>query len=175
MMPALVSTGVVFSETTVVFALDDFASLAILSSNVHLIWVARYTSTMRTDIRYAPSDVFVTLPRPEPTPLLYDLGERLQNERRDLMLSRGWGLTTTYNHIRDPGEFDPDIVNLRNIHAAIDLEVLEAYGWSNLDPEIGHHITTLGTRWTFSPAARFELLDLLLQENQRRHAREAES
>ncbi|MCA1673388.1 MAG: hypothetical protein LC799_14710 [Actinobacteria bacterium] len=36
--------------------------------------------------------------------------------------------------------------------------------------EIGHHHTKIGTRWTISPRARFELLDLLLEENHRRHA-----
>jgi hypothetical protein len=144
--------------------------MAFLASSVHVSWVVRYTSTMRTDINYSPSDVFLSLPRPEPTALLHELGERLDKERRKLMLGRGWGLTTAYNHVHDPADHDPAIVNLRNIHAAIDLEVLNAYGWSDLDPEIGHHQTTIGTRWTFSPTARFELLDLLREENQRRHA-----
>jgi predicted TIM-barrel fold metal-dependent hydrolase len=52
-------------------------------------------------------------------------------------------------------------VRLREIHEAIDYAVLEAYGW-DLDPQIGHHRTKIGTRWTVSPEARFELLDLLL-------------
>lgn len=38
----------------------------------------------------------------------------------------------------------------------------------DLDPEIGHHPTKIGIRWTFSPQARFELLDRLLEENHRR-------
>lgn len=172
LMPVRVSTGPVFAHACGVFALDDFASLAVLSSNVHFIWVVRYTSTMRTDIRYAPSDVFLTLPRPQPTALLHELGERLDVERRQLMLGRGWGLTTTYNHVHDPADHDPQVVNLREIHSAIDQAVLDAYGWSNLDPQIGHHRTPIGTRWTFGPAARFELLDRLLKENQRRHADE---
>lgn len=171
-MPVRVSTGVVFSEQAVVFAFDDFASLAILSSNIHFSWVVRYTSTLETRIRYAPSDVFLTLPRPEATAVLYELGERLDVERRELMLSRGWGLTTTYNHVHDPSDHDPQVVNLREIHASIDRAVFDAYGWVDLDPQIGHHRTTVGTRWTFAPAVRFEVLDRLLEENQRRHAAE---
>ncbi len=166
-LPVRVPTGPVFSEAAVVFALDDFASLAVLSSSVHTTWVVRYTSTMRTDIRYAPSDVFLTLPRPEPTPDLHRLGERLDTERRALMLGRGWGLTTTYNHVHDPSDRDPAIVALRDLHAEIDAAVMAAYGW-DLDLEIGHHPTKIGTRWTVSPRARFELLDLLLEENHRR-------
>lgn len=62
-------------------------------------------------------------------------------------------------------------MNLREVHTAIDHAVLDTYGW-DLDPEIGHHATKIGTRWTVSPRARFELLDLLLEENHRRHAEE---
>ncbi len=168
-MPVRVPTGPVFAHKCAVFALDDFASLAVLSSSVHTTWVIRYTSTMRTDINYAPSDVFLTLPRPQPTPTLERLGRRLDHERRELMLSRGWGLTTTYNHVHDRTDRDPAVVALRELHTEIDEAVLASYGW-DLDLGIGHHPTKIGTRWTVSPRARFELLDLLLEENHRRAA-----
>ncbi len=85
------------------------------------------------------------------------------------MLSRSWGLTTTYNHVHDPAERDPEVLALRELHAEIDHAVMDAYGW-DLDLEIGHYPTKIGTRWTVSPRARFELLDLLLEENHRRAA-----
>jgi hypothetical protein len=170
-MPVRVPTGQVFAHVCGVFALDGPASLAVLSSSVHTSWVIRYTSTMRTDIRYAPSDVFLTLPRPQPTPDLERLGGRLDRERRAIMLSRSWGLTTTYNHVHDPADRDPEVQALRELHVEIDHAVLTAYGW-DLDPEIGHHPTKIGTRWTVSKRARFELLDLLLEENHRRAALE---
>jgi len=166
-MPVRVPSGPVFAHKCAVFALDDFASLAVLSSSVHTTWVVRFTSTMRTDVNYSPSDVFLTLPRPRPTPTLQRLGRRLDDERRELMLSRSWGLTTTYNHVHDPADRDPAVVALRDLHTEIDESVLASYGW-NLDLEIDHHPTKIGTRWTVSPRARFELLDLLLEENHRR-------
>jgi hypothetical protein len=61
---------------------------------------------------------------------------------------------------------------MRDIHAAIDLAVFAAYGWDDLDPEIGHHPTKIGIRWTVSPPVRFEILDRLLAENHRRFAAE---
>lgn len=173
-MPVLVPTGPVFSEAAVVFALDDFASLAMLSSSAHTTWVVRYTSTLETRVRYAPSDVFATLPRPPSTPALHALGERLDTERRALMLSRSWGLTTTYNHVHDPADRDPEVQALRDLHEEIDRAVFDAYGWG-LDPQVGHHRTKIGTRWTVSPEVRFEILDRLLAENQRRHAAEVGS
>ena len=167
-----VRTGVVYSEKVVVFSRDDFAFLAFLASAAHVTWVVRYTSTLRTDINYSPSDVFVTLPLPESTDEMADLGKRLDSERRDLMLGRSWGLTTTYNHVHDPGDRDPTVQALRDLHAEIDYAVLRAYGWDDLDPQVGHHPTKIGIRWTVSPQARFELLDRLLEENHRRHALE---
>ncbi|MGW5289714.1 Eco57I restriction-modification methylase domain-containing protein [Rhodococcus pyridinivorans] len=171
-IPVRVPTGPVFAHKCEVFAFNDFGSLAVLSSNVHFTWTVRYTSTLGAGINYSPSDVFLTLPRPGTTASLEELGERLDVERRELMLGRGWGLTTTYNHVHDPSDHDPQVVNLREIHASIDRAVFDAYGWSDLDPQIGHHRTPIGTRWTFAPAVRFEVLDRLLEENQRRHAAE---
>lgn len=171
-VPVRATTGPVFSEATVVFALDDFASLAFLSSSVHTTWVVRYTSTLETRIRYAPSDVFRTLPRPESTPEMENLGQRLDEERRELMLSRSWELTTTYNHVHSPADRDPAVQQLRELHADIDRAVLAAYGWDDLDLGIGHHPTKIGIRWTVSKDARFELLARLLEENHRRHEQE---
>jgi hypothetical protein len=172
-MPVRVPTNSVYNEKCVLFATDDFASLAVLSSSAHFVWVVRYTSTMRTDINYSPSDAFLTFPRPKPTGELAKLGRLLDTEGRQLMLSRSWGLTTTYNHVHDPVDTDPAVVRLREIHADIDHAILVAYGWSDLDPQIGHHKTKLGTRWTVSPETRFELLDRLLAENHRRYAAES--
>ena len=42
-MPVQVQTDQVFSHGSAVFALDDFANLALLSSSIHSTWVIRYT------------------------------------------------------------------------------------------------------------------------------------
>lgn len=167
LQPIRIATGPVLSMDTVVFALADFGSQAILSSSAHTCWALRYASMRRT-IRYIPSEVFLTFPRPLSTHNLVELGERLDVERRSLMLSRGWGVMETYRRVHDPAITDTDVLSLRRIHSAIDQEVLAAYGWSDLDPQIGHHRTKIGMRWTVSLEARFELLDRLLEENQRR-------
>jgi hypothetical protein len=171
-MPVRVPTGQVFAHKCAVFAFDDFASLAMLSSTAHSTWTIRYTSTMRTDINYSPSDVFLTLPRPTPTAELHRLGAELDMVRRGLMMGRSWGLTTTYKYVHNPDEHDASVRNLRDIHVAIDETVMRAYGWNDLDLKIGHHPTKIGIRWTVSKEARFELLDRLLEENLRRYAEE---
>jgi len=172
LLPVRVPTGPVFAHKCGVFALGDLGSIAFLSSSVHQAWAIRYTSTLGTGINYSPSDVFLTLPRPEVTPTLHELGEALDGERRKVMLDRQLGLTKLYNLVHDPAYSDPDVLRLRELHAQIDLATLAAYGWSDLDPQVGHHRTKIGVRWTVSPAARFELLDRLLVENHARAAKQ---
>jgi hypothetical protein len=169
---ARVATGQVFDQQCVIFALNSPADLATLSSSSHLIWTMRYTATKRTDLSYSPSDIFATFPRPKSTSELIELGAGLDASRRTLMLSQSWGLTATYNHVNDPDCHDAAVTNLRDLHVAIDEAVLMAYGWGDLDLKIGHHPTKIGIRWTVSKEARFELLDRLLEENQRRYRAE---
>jgi hypothetical protein len=170
LLPVRVPARQVFSHACGVFALDTYGDLAVLSSSIHQVWAIRYASTMETRIRYTASDVFETLARPKLTADLHKLGEALDTERHDLMLSRALGLTKLYNLVHDPAVTDPSIVRLRELHEGIDYAVLAAYGWGNLDPQVGHHPTKIGIRWTVSPEARFELLDRLLVENHRRAA-----
>ena len=171
-MPVRVPARQVFAHACGVIALDDFANLAVLSSGVHTVWAIRYSGSMRTDVRYGPSDVFLTLPRPRLTPELESLGRQLDTSRSRLMLSRAWGLTKTYKRVHSPDNHEPAIQEIRDIHVAIDEAVMRAYGWDDLDLKIGHHPTKIGIRWTVSKEARFELLDRLLEENHRRYAME---
>ena len=50
------------------------------------------------------------------------------------MVRNNEGLTKTYNRFHDPDERDPDIVKLRDLHAAMDRAVLDAYGWTDIQP-----------------------------------------
>ncbi|WP_432921001.1 type IIL restriction-modification enzyme MmeI [Microbispora sp. CA-135349] len=86
-MPVMVPTGQVMSEQVVVFATDDTAMLALLSSAPHYWWTLTRASTLQTRVRYTPSDVFETLPLPELTSEIRELGDRLDTYRRELMLA----------------------------------------------------------------------------------------
>jgi hypothetical protein len=174
-MPMRVSSSHVFSDSLGVFATDSFAYQAVLSSSVHQLWAIKYGSGMRNDPRYTPSDVFETFPRPGPTGRLKVIGRTLDVERRSMMLRRGLGLTKLYNLVNDPDladSVDADVAQLREIHVELDCAVLDAYGWSDVDPAHGFHGYRQTERWTVSPAARVEVFDRLLDENRRRVERE---
>ena len=171
-MPALLPNGQVFAHKLATFATDDPAMLGILSSGCHYWWTRARSSTMKADINYSPSDVFETFPRPESTPRMRELGDALDTHRRSVMQSRRTGLTKTYNLVFDPDETDADIVELRRIHREIDLAVLDAYGWSDIDPDHGFHKAGRDLRYTIGPAAQREVLDRLLELNHERYADE---
>jgi len=175
-MPVIVPTGQVISEAVVVFATGDTAMLALLSSAPHYWWTVVRASSMRTDIRYTPSDVFETLPLPELTEEMRQLGDRLDAYRRDqVMLPRQAGLTATYNLVNDSAVHDPDIEELRSIHRQIDEAVCRAYGWDDLVAQgLDHDFHDLGreVRYTIGPSVRQEILDRLLELNHERYAAE---
>jgi hypothetical protein len=48
------------------------------------------------------------------------------------MAQNNEGLTQTYNRFHDPDERNPEILKLRELHAAMDRAVLDAYGWTDI-------------------------------------------
>ena len=175
-MPMRVSTGQVFSHALDVFATSSYVDQAVLSSSPHETWAVTYGSTLETRVRYVPSDVFETFPRPDESEWLRAIGCTLDEERREIMLRRDLGLTRLYNLVNNPqitDASDPDVARMRAIHVELDQAVMDAYGWSEVPLDHGFHTYRQMQRWTVSPAARVEMLDRLLEENHRRAAEEA--
>ena len=171
-LPRFVDVGVSYTHGLVVFAHDDDAHFGLFSSGFHWWWAVTHASTMRTDIRYTPTDCFETFAQPQLTPQVAEFGARLHDRRSTLMLDRQEGLTTTYNRVHDPEESSNDIVELRQIHVALDYAVRHAYGWDDLVLDHDFHETKFGARFTFAPMPRQEILDRLLELNHERYADE---
>jgi very-short-patch-repair endonuclease len=183
-MLAFVPKGYIYGDATVVFAFDDDYHFALLQSNVHEVWLRKYASTLRTDVRYTPTDCFDTFPFP---PLEYErmaigewrietmpeafqwaaiVGEEYHEYRQQIMLNRWIGLTKTYNLFHNPNCNDPDIVKLRELHTEMDKAILACYGWDDIDPQHDFYQNDRGqTRFTVSPQARREILEHLLDLN----------
>ncbi|MEI4279124.1 DNA methyltransferase [Klenkia terrae] len=174
-MPMRVPARQVFSNTLGVFACDNHVLQSVLSSSVHQLWAITYGSTLETRVRYVPSDVFETFPRPPSTDWLAQVGEALDSERREALLRRQLGLTSLYNQVNDSeigDSVDSDVNRIRAIHVELDQAVMAAYGWGDVQLDHGFHTYRQMTRWTVSPAARVEILDRLLEENHLRAAAE---
>jgi len=125
----------VFSEQLIIFPFDDHACFCALQSRPHEIWARFFGSTLEDRLRYTPSDCFETFPFPEnwdSDPALEASGKAYYDFRAALMVRNNEGLTKTYNRFHDPDQVHPDILNLRELHAAMDRAVLDAYGWTDI-------------------------------------------
>ena len=131
----LKESGCVFSERLVVFPFSSNASFTALQSRVHETWARCFSSTLKDDLMYAPSDCFETFPfceNWETRPSLETAGKTYYEFRAALMVKNDEGLTKTYNRFHDPYDNDPAIARLRELHATMDRAVLDAYGWTDI-------------------------------------------
>ena len=135
---ALLPTKYVFSDALVVFAYSTYASFAVLQSRIHEVWARFFSSSMKDDLRYTPSDCFETFPFPESwesDAALESAGKAYYEFRARPMVETNLGLTKTYNRFHDPAvsdAADPKIAELRRIHLQMDRAVLAAYRWPDL-------------------------------------------
>ena len=128
----------VFSEQLVVFGEQRNSFFCTLQSRIHEIWARFFSSSMKDDLRYTPSDCFQTFPLPEKwetNPALENIGEEYYQYRSALTVCNHQGLTDIYNRFHNPDENHPDILKLRQLHAECDRAVLDAYGWNDISTE----------------------------------------
>ena len=150
----------------------------------------QWTSTLRTDINYSPTDCFANFPFPPaeyaaPPPRTpphaggtggvlalpafahaAQIGAAYHERRREIMQARRIGLTKTYNLVHDPACRDADIGDLRQMHAALDAAILACYGWDDLDPGHDFHANARGqTRFGMAPDVQRAVVRRLLDLN----------
>ena len=186
---AFLSSDTVYAHTANVFPFSTYSAFCTLQSRPHEIWVRFFGSSLEDRLRYTPSDCFETFPFPdgwESHQPLEAAGKVYYEHRAALMVRNAEGMTKTYNRFHDPYENDSDITKLRELHAAMDHAVLDAYGWTDiptvcdflLDYEIDE--ATWGRkkkpyRYRWPDAVRDEVLARLLALNAERAAEEARS
>jgi hypothetical protein len=134
---AFVPSRCVFSHAVDILAFESDCAFSVLQSRIHEIWARMFGSSMKDDLRYTPSDCFDTFPFPhgwEVNETLSMVGAQYYGFRARVLVQNDEGLTKTYNRFHDPAEQHPDVVRLRELHAAMDRAVLDAYGWTDLQP-----------------------------------------
>ncbi len=161
---AFVEAGTLAETKVQVFAFADALVLGVLSSRVHTVFseTAGAFLGVGNDPTYNHSDCFDPFPFPTPTEaqsaLIRDLGERLDAHRKSrqaahpeltltgmynvlAMLRAGEPLNDKERTIHERGL----VSILREIHDALDMAVLDAYGWPrDLDDEsILEHLVAL--------------------------------
>ena len=182
----LLPSRIVFANTIAVFSVANHAAFCIFQSRVHEVWARFLGSSMKDDLRYTPSDCFETFPFPEGWETdgsLEAAGRSYYEYRAAIMVDNDEGMTKTYNRLNDIYETDPRIVELRELHAAMDRAVLDAYGWADIATDCGFLLdydideATWGRkkkpyRYRWPDTVRDEVLARLLALNIRRAGEE---
>ena len=183
MVPTKSTWGpLVFDESVVAFAFDDFFHFGCLHSTHHCLWVTKWGSKMGTTQRYTPTEVFETFPFP-PNEECEDIKTSsmiIKRYRDKIMQDRGEGLTGIYNLIHNQNVTDLDIVKMRDLQVAIDIAVQNAYGWGDLNLDHGfYNVPYLPMndckRFTFSDDMRIKILHRLSDLNQKQFKEEIQN
>ena len=95
------------------------------------------------------------------------------------MVRNDEGLTKTYNRFHDPEETHSDILKLRDLHAAMERAVFDAYGWTYIltdcefiaDYEVDEG-KKIPWRYRWPEVVHDEVLARLLELNQKRYEEE---
>jgi hypothetical protein len=191
----------VYNEKIVVLPFERGSAICALQCRVHEAWARFFGSSLGEGFMYATVDCFETFPFPDEWEIdasLETTGEIYNEFRAALMIKNNEGLTKTYNRFHDPAhdgsgvsgchssDVVRDIERLRELHAAMDRVVLDAYGWHDiptdceflLDYEIDEEEwrnKKKPYRYRWPDDVRDEVLARLLELNARRAAEEARS
>jgi hypothetical protein len=176
----------VYSQSLCVFGSDALREFGLLQSAVHDSWLRFQGATLEDRLRYNSSVCFETFPFPaafESNEALEQAGREYYDFRAALMVKNDEGLTKTYNRFHDRDNREPDIVRLRELHAAMDRAVLDAYGWTDIKTDCGFFAdyteedddgneVEKSIRYRWPDEVRDEVLARLLALNAERHAEE---
>ena len=179
----LISIGqknIVYSEATIVLALDSYSHFSILSSSIHEAWAWKNSSTMgASTLRYSASKAFETFPFPaQLSKNLEELGYELYMRRKEIMTSYKIGLTDLQNLYNSNDIQSSDsyssILKIREICRSIDLLVLAAYKWEDIDLahdfyDMSHLPENDRVRFTIHPDSKKEILKRLSSLNLELH------
>jgi hypothetical protein len=125
-------TGCIFDQSLTILPETDERLFLPRQSRCQELWTREIGATLEDRLRFTASESGARFPCPEALRLPTNLASDYINHRADLMIARNEGLTKTYNRFHDSSERALDIQCLREMHHAMDVAVLRAYGWDEL-------------------------------------------
>lgn len=166
---SFVPAGCVYADSLYVFADPTYAHFAVVQSRVHEVWARMFGTSMKDDLRYTGTTCYENYPFPSASDKLEAAGASYDNERAAVLVKLQLGLTQLSNRLNSQDDHSPEMIRLRELHAAMDKAVLDAYGWTDIVPVYkcsGDYENEDGTpgsvRLNFTEEVRDEILRRLL-------------
>ena len=161
--------GCIYADSLYVFSDHSYSHFAVVQSRIHEIWARMFGTSMKDDLCYTGTTCYENFPFPAENPSLESVGKSYNDEREKAMLALQLGLTKLSNRLNNREDQASEILRLRELHAAMDKAVLEAYGWDDITPAYefsGDYENEDGTpgslRLNFTEEVRDEVLRRLL-------------
>ncbi|WP_254987060.1 Eco57I restriction-modification methylase domain-containing protein [Cyanobium sp. ATX 6E8] len=136
-----------YSDAVILFCDDRPSLFAVLQSTLHSCFVAISSSRLGKATRYSTSTSFSTFPLPasEKLVVLSECGSQYHQIRSAISRELGIGLTSVYNLFHSPiiATTESEINALRSARRSLDKEVLNSYGWHDLDLSYGFALEEL--------------------------------
>lgn len=126
--------GCVYADSLYVFSDHSYSHFAVVQSRIHELWARMFGTSLEDRLCYTGTSCYENFPFPEFTSALEDAGKKFDEARSAAMASLSLGLTPLGNRLNSHEDNSPVILSLRELHAAMDKEVLEAYGWNDITP-----------------------------------------
>ena len=159
-LPARAPTHWCFTNKVVVIEEGRPDTLGVLRSAPFREWVSEYSTSFGVGSGISPSisrgiNTFVMPPTSQ---AVDDLGERWHIESNSWCAATGKGLTGMQNAIHLSG---PSADRLRSLQRELDMAVVEAYGWTDIDLNHDFHDSPQGIRYGLAKAARDAIIERL--------------
>ncbi|MBZ0293061.1 MAG: hypothetical protein K8L99_10905 [Anaerolineae bacterium] len=172
----LADSNWIYSNRVVLVAVERVDMLAICLSSPFRSWLERYCGGGYSGvIGISISESIATYPIPnqEVPRAGIDAASRFNRLAIEFGAARKCGLTDVMNAVNMPSESDSGIAELRRLMAAIDSDVLTAYGWGDVEIDYDFREFQAGSvndpwRWAVSSEVATELLHRLNTLNRER-------
>jgi hypothetical protein len=173
-------SNIVYTEALAVWVLDGFDEFGVLQSSIHEVWMRKFASSLKNDVRYIPGDCFETFSFPKNITQIAAVAERFYELRNQLKGLLKVGLTSLYNKIHSKSENSESINQLRKSICELDQVVLESYGWGDIELHHAFHEVSYlpkgqNIRYSISESARRNIIYRLTLLNKECYETESKS
>lgn len=130
-----VENGSIYSDKLMLFGYDSSGLLAMLSSQMHEIWVSSFCPKQGAGYSYTIADGFASFPFSADfldLSALDDAGDIFYEARKSIMRKESVGLSKLYRLFHDPSSEKSYVHQLRKLHQELDAAALEFYGWDDI-------------------------------------------
>jgi hypothetical protein len=163
-----------FTNKVFIFDLYREDVQVLLLSSIFKTWMDWRGGTLGEGQAIKVQQVVGTFPTPDRV-VAVGLSAQWQSVLLEYTGDQECTVTEVLNRVHDPAVDDVGVSELRSLAVAIDHAVASCFEWQGLELGHGHHTTEHGVRFTIAPGAQERILDLLIEENHRRHDAEVKA